>query len=208
VSARKETFTPEQVTALVEVADNDDWKGVILVGFYCGFRLGDCVNLQWKQIDLTSEIKTIRFQQGKTGDEIIMIIHPVLEKFLTALRKQRKVVPLAAQSDEAYVFPSLTQRNISPLSKHFRRKIMERAGIKQHVIRERNESGSGRSVYALTFHSLRHTFNSILANAGIAEETRMALTGHTTREMNQRYTHRELEVFRAAIGTLPQVSVN
>jgi integrase len=63
-------------------------------------------------------------------------------------------------------------------------------------------------VNALTFHSLRHTFNSILANAGIAEETRMALTGHTTRKMNQRYTHRELEVFRAAIGMLPQVGEN
>jgi integrase len=73
------------------------------------------------------------------------------------------------------------------------------------VIRERNQSGSGRSVNALTFHSLRHTFNSILANAGIAEETRMALTGHTTREMNQRYTHRELSIYRDAVGTLPRV---
>jgi integrase len=207
VAARKETFTPEQVTALVRSADTDDWKGLMLVGFYCGARLGDCANLQWKQIDLASEIKTLRFQQAKTGGEVIVVIHPELEKFLTSLRKQRKVVPLSSQSDAAYVFPSLAQRNISPLSKHFRRKIMERAGIKQHVVRERDESGSGRSVNALTFHSLRHTFNSALANAGIAEETRMALTGHTTREMNQRYTHRELEVFRAAIGTLPQVSV-
>jgi integrase len=205
VTARKETFTPEQVAALVRAADNDNWRGVILVGFYCGQRLGDCANLQWKQINLAAEIKTVRFQQGKTGEDVVIVIHPVLEKFLTALRKQRKVVPLTAQSDEAYVFPSLAQRNISPLSKHFRHKIMERAGIKQHVIRERDESGSGRSVNALTFHSLRHTFNSILANAGIAEETRMALTGHTTREMNQRYTHRELEVFQAAIRTLPQV---
>jgi integrase len=58
---------PEQVTALVQAADNDDWKGLILVGFYCGARLGDCANLRWKQINLNAEIKTIRFQQGKTG---------------------------------------------------------------------------------------------------------------------------------------------
>jgi Site-specific recombinase XerD len=206
VTARKETFTAEQVAALVRSADNDDWRGLIFVGFYCGQRLGDCANLQWKQINLAAEIKTVRFQQGKTGEDVVIVVHPVLEKFLTGLRKQRKVVPLTAQSDEAYVFPSLAQRNISPLSKHFRLKIMERAGIKQRVIRKRDESGSGRSVNALTFHSLRHTFNSILANAGIAEETRMALTGHTTREMNQRYTHRELEVFRAAIGMLPGVA--
>jgi integrase len=205
IAARKETFTPEQVTALVQAADNDDWKGLILVGFYCGARLGDCANLRWKQINLTAEIKTIRFQQGKTGQEVVMVIHPALEKFLASLRKQRKVVPLTSQDDGAYVFPSLAGRNISPLSKHFRRKIMDRAGIQQRVIRERDAAGSGRSVNALTFHSLRHTFNSILANAGIAEETRMALTGHTTREMNQRYTHRELALYRDAVSVLPGI---
>ena len=62
---------------------------------------------------------------------------------------------------------------------------MAQAGIRQRVIRERDESGSGRRVNALSFHSLRHTFNSALANAGIPEETRMALTGHTSRQMNQ-----------------------
>jgi integrase len=205
VSARKQTFTPQQVTELVSAADNDDWRGVILVGFYCGQRLGDCANLQWKQINLAGEIKTVHFQQGKTGEEVIITMHPVLDRFLTALRKQRKVVPLAAENDESYVFPSLAQRNINPLSKHFRRKIMERAGIKEHVIRERNESGSGRSVYALTFHSLRHTFTSILANAGVTEEMRMALTGHTTRSVHQKYTHRELEALRAAVSVIPSI---
>jgi hypothetical protein len=52
-------------------------------------------------------------------------------------------------------------------------RLWNERGSSNRVIRERDESGSGRSVNALTFHSLRHTFNSILANAGIAEETRM-----------------------------------
>jgi integrase len=98
----------------------------------------------------------------------------------------------------------LAQRNISPLSKYFK-KIMQRAGIEQRVIRERKAESGGRCVNALTFHSLRHTFNSILANAGIPEETRMALTGHTTREMNQRYTHRELAIYREAVSVLPRI---
>lgn len=204
-AARKATFTPAQVTALIEAAKSEDWKGLISVAYYCGQRLGDCANLQWKQIDLAGEIKTIRFQQGKTGKEVPMVIHPALEKILSALREARKVVPLSSEDDEAFVFPSLAGRNISPLSKHFRGKLMARAGIKQRVIRERDESGSGRRVNALTFHSLRHTFNSVLANAGIPEETRMALTGHTTRQMNQTYTHRELSIYRDAVAVLPSV---
>ncbi len=207
VTARKATFTPEQVTALIKVA-NGDWPGLIRVAFYCGQRLGDCASLQWKQINLVGDIKTIRFQQGKTGREIVTVIHPELEKFLTSLRKQRKVVPLTSQSDEAYVFPSLAQqagRNISPMSKAFR-KLMARAGIRQHIIRDRNASGSsGRTVNGLSFHSLRHGFVSCLANSGVPEEIRMALAGHTSREMGQRYTHRELAIYREAVSVLPRI---
>ena len=203
-TAHKGCFTPAQVSALIGAAESD-WKGLISVAYYTGQRLGDCANLKWNQVDLSGEIKLIHFRQGKTGKEVGVVIHPELEKFLRSLHKARKVLPLTSQSDEAYIFPALAQqaqRNISPLSKAFG-KLMKRAGIRQRVIREREESGSGRRVNGLSFHSLRHGFNSILANGGIPEETRMALTGHTTREMNQRYTHRELAIYRDAIAVVP-----
>ena len=80
-SARKATFTPAQVSALIEAAESKDWKGLISVAYYCGQRLGDCANPKWNQVDLTGEIKLIRFRQGKTGKEVPMVIHPALEKF-------------------------------------------------------------------------------------------------------------------------------
>ncbi len=139
------------------------------MAFYAGQRLGDCANVRWRDVDLVSEIKTIRFEQGKTGREIVTVIHPALEDYFLSLP--------APQSDEAFLFPSLAERPISPLSKDFR-KLMERARIEQRVIRERSKSDKAlgrsapRSVNALSFHSLRHSFSSLLANAGIAEETR------------------------------------
>jgi integrase len=190
---RKQVFIPEQVTALVKVAKGD-WKGLILTGFYCGQRLNDCANIRWRDVDLVSEIKTIRFQTQKTGAEIVTVIHPALEDHLLSLP--------AAKSDEAFVFPSLAQRPVSPLSKEFG-KLMEEAHIEQHSIRERSKSG--RSVNALSFHSLRHSFSSMLANAGIREELRMALTGHTTRAIHAKYTHHELAQLREAIAALPRV---
>lgn len=195
-AVHKSTFTPEQVTALLNAAEGE-WKGLILTAFYTGARLSDCANLQWQHIDLVSPIKTIRFDQGKTGAQLITVIHPALEDYLLSLP--------APKTDEAFVFPFLAQRNISPLSKHFR-KILERAHIEARVIREKNEeSKSGRKVFALSFHSLRHSFTSILANAGVPEELRMALTGHKERAVHQRYTHRELQRLADAIGMLPQV---
>jgi len=59
-------------------------------------------------------------------------------------------------------------------------------------------------VRTLTFHSLRHSFNSALANAGIAQEVRQKLTGHESPEMNKRYTHHELEPLRIAIAQIPE----
>ena len=100
------------------------------------------------------------------------------------------------------MFPSLAGRAISPLSKFFRH-LMERACIKQRVIRERQTNG--RSVNALTFHSLRYSFSSLLANAGVREELRMALTGHTTRDVHQGYTHHELASLRDAVSLLPRI---
>ena len=65
------------------------------------------------------------------------------------------------------------------------------------------EPGVGRKFRSLTFHSLRHTFNSVLANAGVDQEVRQQLTGHASAAMNRRYTHLELKTMRAAISKLP-----
>ena len=192
-AVRKAVFTPEQVSALVKTAVGD-MRGLVMIGFYVGCRLHDAANLRWKNVDLVSEIKTIRFVNAKTGREIVTVIHPALEDYLLSLP--------APPNDEAFLFPSLAQRATSPLSKEFRL-LLSQARIEQHEIRKREKGG--RCVHALSFHSLRHSFSSLLANAGIPEETRMALTGHTQRETHQRYTHHDLAVLRSAISTLPRV---
>jgi integrase len=38
-----------------------------------------------------------------------------------------------------------------------------------------------------TFHDLRHTFNTNMRKAGVAESVIMAITGHSTRAMFDRY---------------------
>ncbi len=85
------------------------------------------------------------------------------------------------------------------------KRIMQRAGIQGRLLRQRN--GEGRSQSSLSFHSLRHSFNSALANAGVDQEIRQKLTGHASAAMNEVYTHRELEPLRAAIAALPSVKV-
>ena len=189
---RKGVFTPEQVATLLKTAKGD-WRSLILLAFYSGQRLLDCTNLRWRDVDLVAEIKTIRFHVRKTGAEIVTVVHPALEDHMLSL-------PTPASDDE-YLFPTLAGRRASSLSKQFG-ELMDQAHIERGVIRERTTYG-GRSVSALSFHSLRHSFSSILANAGVSEERRMALTGHRSRDVHQRYSHHEMEQLKKTVALLP-----
>jgi integrase len=191
---RKGIFSPEQVAALIKTADGD-MRGLVLIGFYTGQRLSDVANLRWRSIDLLSEIKTIRFHVRKTDREIVTVVHPSLENYLLSLP--------APKTDDAFVFPTLAGRRAGSLSRQFG-ELMELAHIERGIIRER-ASRDGRSVSSLSFHSLRHSFSSILANAGVSEELRMTVVGHATREMHRTYTHHELARLRDAISVLPSL---
>lgn len=200
IDIEKDVFTPEQIRALVAQAEGD-WKGAILCGFYTGLRLKDVTELLWQTIDagLTKiELVPRKTRRKKKHRKVLLPIHPV---FAAWLRKQTRGI------GKAPVFPSLAGKSgagKSGLSMAFKR-IMERAGIHGRILRERN--GEGRSQSSLSFHSLRHSFNSELANSGVEQEIRQKLTGHASAQMNEVYTHRELELLRAAIATLPTVKV-
>jgi integrase len=79
---------------------------------------------------------------------------------------------------------------------------MRKARVHGEIVRH---TANGRGNTTKSFHSLRHSFNSGLANAGVGRELRQLLTGHASEKMNELYTHREVEPLRAAIAVLPRV---
>jgi integrase len=192
-TAERSTFTPKQVTRLVKAADGD-WQNAILFAYYTGARLRDVANMRWSAIDLTA--KLINFTPGKTKKEVTIPLHSDLEQHL--LR--------SPGIGKAFVFPSLAERSTggkNGLSGQFTR-VMAQAGIEGKITRH---TARGRANSSLSFHSLRHSFNSAMANAGVAEEVRMKLAGHSTLEVHAKYTHHELEPLRAAIAAIPSLRI-
>jgi integrase len=188
----KETFTPSQVARLVRAAD-DDWRGAILLGYYTGARISDVANMRWGAIDWQN--KLIRFTPSKTKKPVVVPLHQQLER---ELLKRPGI-------GKASMFPSLAGKGTGGrfgLSGLFAA-IMERAGIQGKPV----EGSGGRTLSSLSFHSLRHSFNSAMANAGITQEIRQKLTGHTSAETNKVYTHHDLESLRKAIGVIPALTV-
>jgi integrase len=193
-NVEKDVFTPEQLTALIGAAKSEDWKGAILCGYYTGLRLRDVADLQWTAIN--SKEQKITVTTRKTRKDVTVPIHP---QFASWLQEQTRGI------GKAPVFPTLAGKSgagKSGLSMQFKR-IMERAGIRGRLLREAN--GAGRSQSSLSFHSLRHSFNSAMANAGVSSEVRQKLTGHASARMNAQYTHHELEELRAAVSVIPRI---
>lgn len=189
----KRPFDIEQVEAILEEAKGD-WRGAIMVALYTGARLQDVSDLRWESIDLPN--KWISFRAGKTRQRIKIPMHDSLHDYLLELP--------APDSGKAFVFPSLAEKRTggkSGLSMAFKR-IMERAKVRGEIARVRTGT-AGRTVNTLSFHSFRHTLTSIMANAGVPVEVRQKFTGHASAEMNQRYTHHEVETLRAAIAKVP-----
>jgi integrase len=190
----KDVFKPEQIAALIKAAAIDDWRGMILCGAFTGLRLRDCSELRWSNVDLDKGIITV--ETRKTRKTVTVPIHPQFEAWL---EDQTRGI------GKAPVFKTLAGMRPggnNGLSDQFKR-IMDRAGVKGRLLRK--ATGKGRPQSSLTFHSLRHSFNSAMANAGVSSELRQKLTGHASAKMNAQYTHHQLEALRSAVAVIPRI---
>ncbi len=187
----REPFTPGEVSALVATAP-EEWKTVILLGFYAGLRLGDAVRLTWDAVDFSKGLLTFRAQKTKRMESLP--IHPTLSAHLEKI----------AGDSAGAISPGLAKLSIpgrSGLSRQFL-DIVKAAGLGGEPEGEMLK-GKRRRFTAKSFHSLRHGFVSSMANAGVSKELRMKLAGHTSEDVATGYTHHEAEILRAAIGSIP-----
>jgi integrase len=192
-SMERGTFSEAEVKMLVDTAQGE-WKTLILLAYYTGARLGDCCRMQWANFDLAGGWLT--YTQAKTGHSIGVAIHPDLLTHLESLA--------GTDAAEPFVMPGMASRRVSGrkgLSESFKT-IVRRAGLDLQTVK----GGGVRMFSKRTFHSLRHSCNSELANKDVSSDVRQKITGHASKEMNRLYTHFERETIRAAIAKLPNIT--
>ena len=190
----KEAFTREQVRRILSVVVNDEWRGLIKLGYYVGARLGDCARMKFECVDFDAKLLTYtpaKQLRGKKLKSVRIPIHPELMRYLETRRKQ-----------SGFIFPRLSTLKSggkTGLSLTFR-SLMDTAGITCSV--QEPQGKGGRKVYSLGFHSLRRAFNTDLANSSVSQEIRQRLIGHASEEVNDRYTSIEMTTFKDAIEKL------
>lgn len=196
----RQPFTDAQVQALLAVADTE-WQGMILLAFHTGIRLSDAANLTRRNLDGNllrfREQKTAHRKQRSSERETVVVLSQDLQHYF-------KSQPVPIKKD-APLFPSLFGKkpgSAGGLSNAFAR-LMDRAGIdrKQGDARK----GKGRRFSAFSFHSLRHTMISRLANSDVPEAVTKAMSGHSTDEAHRRYVHLDTEAQARVVAKAPRL---
>jgi integrase len=192
-SVERGTFATSEVKLLVNAA-HGEWKTLILLGYYTGARLGDCCCMKWNDVDLTGGV--LSYLQQKTAKKVVMPLHSELQTWLEQIASTDK--------PDIFIMPGMSQKGPGGrhgLSESFKN-IVRKAGLDLQTVQ-----GSGRrKISKRTFHALRHSFTSGLANAGVSPELRMKLTGHKSEAVHRGYTHHELEVLKNAMSKLPSLT--
>lgn len=156
----------------------------VVTSLETGLRRGELLALKWQDIDL--QIKTLRVQ-GSTAKTYETRDVPLNDM---AYRTLRDWWLQSGQPRKGYVF-TLDGERLGNLQKSYHA-VLGAAGI----------SRKNRRDERVNWHSLRHTFGSLLGAANIDSTTLRKLMGHASLATTQRYLHTDEERKRAAVQLL------
>jgi integrase len=194
-AANRRAFTLAELSDLLSAAD-DDWHGMILIGYHCGFRIQDAANLRWSDVDLERHVISLRPGKERRDRKARKTETTILPELREWLESHRGV-------GRAPLFPTLFGKRSGGafgLSLTFR-ELMRRAKIE--FVDVSNEAAK-KAFYDLGFHALRHSHVSHAANAGVPEEIRREHVGHSS-NVHRTYTHRDVAAIEQAFAKMPRI---
>jgi integrase len=164
---------------------------------FTGQRLKDCVLLRWDKVDLNR--KRIWVKQFKTGKEVTIPMAPKLFEVLIEAQEWKV---------DHYVCPNVAKR-YNQLDKNGKNtgnnlvnidvlRVIKWIGLEPSV----TVPGRKKKVTVYGFHSLRHSFASHCAEAGVPKAVVLSILGTNSEIVDKHYTHIGEEAQEKAIQSL------
>jgi integrase len=154
-------------------------KPIVLLAIHTGMRRGEILNLKWANVDFSREV--IHVVKTKNGKDRFVPMNEVVRTELLLLQEKR--------NGSDVVFVSMRTNGV----------LKE---IKKGFAAARREAG----IENLTFHDLRHTTGTRLADSGVDAFTIAEILGHQDLRMTKRYTHATDERKQSAMEKLANYS--
>jgi integrase len=187
-STPRREFSQAEVKKLLTHSDKEgpEWHGMILLAAHTGLRRGDLKMLTADNIVNGRVQRQPSKGKAKSG-EVLEI--PLTPECLTWLK-----------GHTGSLFPTINAMKDTTIGAAFSR-IMKAAGVPKVIVLA---AGDPPVIARRSFHSLRHSFASWLANADIAADVRQKLTGHKSSQVHAKYTHHD-EALDRAVAKLPSL---
>ncbi|HEV2523409.1 MAG TPA: site-specific integrase [Candidatus Acidoferrales bacterium] len=148
---------------------------IIVAALDTGMRRGELLTERWEHVDFTRRLLSVTRSKTAGGEGREI---PLTSRLYETLAARRKPDGLVFQFRHQAIHAVKTAWKAA----------IRRAGIRYY-----------------RFHDLRHTFNTRLMEAGVMQEVRKALMGHSSGEdVHSIYTHVELPMKRDAIRKLEE----
>lgn len=184
-------LSPEQEKRLLAAADSSrspNVRTMVRVSLLTGLRAGELANLTWGRVDFSD--RTITVGDSKTeagrGRQIpmngdlyqVLAVHAAwfTERFTTA-KPEHFVFPWGSPLPSDPARPSVELKTAWD-------SIRKAAGVE------------------CRWHDLRHTVCTKMAEASVPESTMLAIMGHMSRAMLERYSHIRMAAKREAVESL------
>jgi len=148
---------------------------MIIAALDTGMRRGEITHQRWEHVDFDRRILLVTKSKTPEGEAREIPLTARLCRLLEGSRQEQGLI---------FCYEGRALRNI---------KTSWRATLRRAKLRH------------IRFHDLRHSVNCRLMEAGVIQEVRMALMGHSTAgRVHAAYTHVELPAKRRAIAQLEQ----
>ena len=174
----RERKTRRQVLSISEEqlllsAAPDHLRAMIVAALDTGMRRGEITSQQWEDLDFTRRLLFVTRSKTPEGESREIPLTHRLFEFLSNARQPTGIV-FGYQGEPVRII------------KRSWKTALKTAGLRH-----------------MRFHDLRHTFNTRLMEAGVMQEVRMTLMGHSAgNKVHSTYTHVELPAKREAIQKL------
>lgn len=162
--------TVKQVLAELDKTGTPAAKGIMLL-LYTGARKSEILAMRWEHIDLDAGVLTVPL--SKSGRTRHIMLCPQAVEIIKSLGPRA----------HGWVFPAISQ------SGHMADMFYE-----WREVRRKLNLGNVR------LHDLRHTFASLLINAGHSLYEVQRLLGHSAPSITQRYAHLQNKVLKDAVN--------
>jgi integrase len=171
---RRPVLSVAEEDLLLAAAGPEHLHGMIIAALDTGMRRGEITSQRWEDIDFPRQLLFVTRSKTPEGESREIPLTKRLRELLLAHSKS---------SGNVFGYQGESVRIV----KRSWKTALKRAAIR-HV----------------RFHDLRHTFNTRLMEAGVMQEIRMALMGHSSggSKVHATYTHVELPAKRKAIAQL------